>query len=122
VTLKPVNGKNTSHASLHQEKSLVIVFFRGRWCPICTKHTQRLINVYPELKENRGFVYPMANRPVVVIPLVALFHFVMHLAAVLFSFKASMKYFESGAEPTVGLQILHTLANILDFPLVLLIQ
>lgn len=54
VQLKGLNGKDVSLASLHQEKPLVIVFFRGGWCPICTKHTQQLIKVYPELKE-KGF-------------------------------------------------------------------
>jgi len=54
VTLKGLDGKNVSLASLHQDKPLVIVFFRGGWCPICTKHTQQLIKVYPELKE-KGF-------------------------------------------------------------------
>jgi peroxiredoxin len=54
VTLKGLDGKQVSLASLHQEKPLVIVFFRGGWCPICTKHTQQLIKIYPELKE-KGF-------------------------------------------------------------------
>jgi len=54
VTVKGLDGKDISLASLHQEKPLVIVFFRGGWCPICTKHTQQLIKVYPELKE-KGF-------------------------------------------------------------------
>jgi peroxiredoxin len=54
VRLKGLDGKDISLASLHQEKPLVIVFFRGGWCPICTKHTQQLIKVYPELKE-KGF-------------------------------------------------------------------
>ena len=54
VKLKGLDGKDVSLASLHQEKPLVIVFFRGGWCPICTKHTQQLIKVYPELKE-KGF-------------------------------------------------------------------
>jgi peroxiredoxin len=54
VTLKGLDGKDVSLASLHQDKPLVIVFFRGGWCPICTKHTQQLINVYPELMA-KGF-------------------------------------------------------------------
>lgn len=54
VTLKGLDGKDVSLASLHQEKPLVIVFFRGGWCPICTKHTQQLIKVHPELRE-KGF-------------------------------------------------------------------
>jgi peroxiredoxin len=28
-----------------------LVFFRGGWCPICTRHTQQLIKIYPEVKE-----------------------------------------------------------------------
>ena len=54
VKLTGLNGETVSLASLHQEKPLVIVFFRGGWCPICTKHTQQLIKVYPELKD-KGF-------------------------------------------------------------------
>jgi peroxiredoxin len=54
VTLKGLDGEDVSLASLHQEKPLVVVFFRGGWCPICTRHTQQLIKVYPELKE-KGF-------------------------------------------------------------------
>ncbi len=51
VNLTGMDGKTVSLTSLHQEKPLVIVFFRGGWCPICTRHTQQLIKVYPELKE-----------------------------------------------------------------------
>lgn len=54
VTLTGSDGKAIALASLHQEKPLVIVFFRGGWCPICTKHTQQLIKVYPDLKK-KGF-------------------------------------------------------------------
>jgi peroxiredoxin len=51
VILKDLEGKGISLAALHQDKPLVIVFFRGGWCPFCTKHTQQLIKVYPDLKE-----------------------------------------------------------------------
>ncbi len=54
ASLTGLDGKKVSLASLHQQKPLVIVFFRGGWCPICTKHTQQLIKIYPELKE-KGF-------------------------------------------------------------------
>lgn len=54
VKLTGLDGKSVSLSSLHEDKPLVIVFFRGGWCPICTKHTQQLIKIYPELKE-RGF-------------------------------------------------------------------
>jgi peroxiredoxin len=54
VNLTTSDGKIVPLASLHQAKPLIIVFFRGGWCPICSKHTQQLIKVYPQLKEN-GF-------------------------------------------------------------------
>jgi len=49
--LKDLNGSDVSLESLYKQKPLVIVFFRGGWCPICTRHTQQLIRVYPQLKE-----------------------------------------------------------------------
>jgi peroxiredoxin len=51
VKLKDLDGKDVSLASLHKDKPLIIVFFRGGWCPICTKHTQQLMKIYPDLKE-----------------------------------------------------------------------
>ncbi len=54
VTLKGLDGKDVTLASLHSEKPLVIVFFRGGWCPFCNKHNQQLIKIYPQLKE-KGF-------------------------------------------------------------------
>lgn len=89
---------------------------------MATKQIGDPVAVGMEYQKSRGVVYRMASRPAVVIPLVALSHFVLHLAAVLFSFGASMKYFESGAEPTASLQILNTIESIFAFPLVLLIQ
>jgi peroxiredoxin len=50
VNLTDVDGKTVPLSALTKEKPLVIVFFRGSWCPICTKHTQQLIKIYPELK------------------------------------------------------------------------
>ena len=35
----------------HRDGPLVLVFFRGGWCPICTKHTGALIKVHPQVKE-----------------------------------------------------------------------
>jgi len=54
VRLLGLDGQEVSLASIHQEKPVVIVFFRGGWCPICTRHTQQLVKIYPELKE-KGF-------------------------------------------------------------------
>ena len=36
---------------MYSKKPIVLVFFRGGWRPICTKHTQQLIKSYPEIKE-----------------------------------------------------------------------
>lgn len=51
VTVKTLDGKSVSVAALHKDKPVVLVFFRGGWCPICTRHTQELIKAYPKIKE-----------------------------------------------------------------------
>lgn len=51
VKLRELGGGDVTLESLYTQKPLVIVFFRGGWCPICTRHTQQLIRVYPQLKE-----------------------------------------------------------------------
>jgi peroxiredoxin len=51
VSVKGVNGEPIPLKSLHQDKPVVLVFFRGGWCPICTRHTQGLIKIYPQIKE-----------------------------------------------------------------------
>lgn len=54
VQVTSTDGKSVTLAELNQDKSLVIVFFRGGWCPICSRHTQELIKIQPELKQ-KGF-------------------------------------------------------------------
>ncbi|WP_162006603.1 peroxiredoxin-like family protein [Roseimaritima sediminicola] len=44
------DGKATTLAKIVDGKPTVLVFFRGSWCPACTRHTGELIKVYPELK------------------------------------------------------------------------
>jgi len=51
VTVKNSEGESVRLGSLHQDHPVVLVFFRGGWCPICTRHTRQLIKVYPEVKE-----------------------------------------------------------------------
>ncbi|QDS86013.1 Thiol-disulfide oxidoreductase ResA [Rosistilla ulvae] len=51
VAVKSVDGKPVSIASLHKDKPVVLVFFRGGWCPLCTRHTQTLIQAYPAIKQ-----------------------------------------------------------------------
>lgn len=51
LTLKDAEGNEVKLSSLHRDGPLVLVFFRGGWCPICTKHTGALIEVHPQVKE-----------------------------------------------------------------------
>jgi peroxiredoxin len=50
VELTGLDGKARMLSSLYRNKPIVLVFFRGGWCPICTRHTQELIKVYPEIQ------------------------------------------------------------------------
>jgi len=51
LTLKDAEGKDVKLSSLHEAGPVVLVFFRGGWCPICTKHTGALIKIHPQVKE-----------------------------------------------------------------------
>jgi peroxiredoxin len=51
LTLKNSRGESVSLASLHQNGPLVLVFFRGGWCPYCTRHTAELVKLYPHVRE-----------------------------------------------------------------------
>ncbi|MCA9105836.1 MAG: redoxin domain-containing protein [Planctomycetales bacterium] len=51
VELTRPDGTAVRLADLHAERPLVIVFFRGSWCPFCNRHTQALARVYPGIKE-----------------------------------------------------------------------
>lgn len=48
VSVQDATGRSVS---LHLERPLVIVFFRGSWCPVCTRHFQELIKVQPQVAE-----------------------------------------------------------------------
>src|SRR6056297_2221302 len=50
VSVTDIDGETVPLKSLYQDKPLVLVFFRGGWCPICTRHTGELIKVYPQIK------------------------------------------------------------------------
>lgn len=50
VSVKSVEGADVRLSSLHQKGPVVLVFFRGGWCPICTKHTADLIKALPQIK------------------------------------------------------------------------
>lgn len=49
VTVANASGDPVEIGSFHQDGPLVIVFFRGSWCPICTRHFQDLIKLHPEI-------------------------------------------------------------------------
>lgn len=51
VALQQTDGEAVELASLYEQQPVVLVFFRGGWCPICTRHTQALIKSYPRIQE-----------------------------------------------------------------------
>jgi peroxiredoxin len=51
LTLKTTTGDEILLSSLHEKNPVVLVFFRGGWCPVCSRHTAELIKVYPQIKE-----------------------------------------------------------------------
>jgi len=51
VTVADADGTPVSLQSLHQDGPVVLVFFRGSWCPFCIKHTQDLIRAYPAIQQ-----------------------------------------------------------------------
>lgn len=52
VSVKDAAGKSVKLRSYHTDGPAVIVFFRGSWCPICTKHFQDLIKAHPEMAKS----------------------------------------------------------------------
>ncbi|WP_013628727.1 peroxiredoxin-like family protein [Rubinisphaera brasiliensis] len=51
VALKNLKGETVSLDSFHKNCPLVVVFYRGSWCPMCTKHFQQLIQAYPAIQQ-----------------------------------------------------------------------
>ncbi|TWU06138.1 peroxiredoxin-like family protein [Stieleria varia] len=50
ATLWDAKGEETTLKRLTEGKTTVLVFFRGGWCPICTRHTAQLIKAYPQIQ------------------------------------------------------------------------
>ena len=50
VSVTAATGDEITLASLHEKGPVVLVFFRGGWCPFCTRHTGELIKAYPEIQ------------------------------------------------------------------------
>lgn len=51
VTLKTLEDKPTTLAAAFNQKPTVLIFFRGQWCPFCTRQLAGLAEVYPKLQE-----------------------------------------------------------------------
>lgn len=49
VSVSDAAGKPVKLSSYHADGPAVIVFFRGSWCPICTRHFQDLMKAHPEI-------------------------------------------------------------------------
>lgn len=50
AVVRDAEGNETTLKKLTGGKPTVLVFFRGGWCPICTRHTGQLIEAYPQIK------------------------------------------------------------------------
>lgn len=51
VMVKKQGRESVPLKQVYRERPIVLVFFRGGWCPICTRHTQELIKIHPQVKE-----------------------------------------------------------------------
>ena len=47
-------GKAVSSADLLKQGNLVVVFYRGAWCPFCNAYLHKLQTNLPKIKENGG--------------------------------------------------------------------
>jgi peroxiredoxin len=50
VTVQTVEGKTLQLKKLVAEKPTVLIFYRGGWCPFCTKHLSALVEIQDDLK------------------------------------------------------------------------
>ena len=52
--LKDANGKSVSSADLLKQGNLVIVFYRGSWCPFCNTYLRKMQKNYAQIKAAGG--------------------------------------------------------------------
>lgn len=50
VKLRTEDNKEVSLRKLVSEKPTVLIFYRGGWCPFCTRHLQSLVGIEKELQ------------------------------------------------------------------------
>ncbi len=53
-TLNDSLGKAVSSKDLLKQGNLVVVFYRGAWCPFCNKYLHQLQQNLPQIKQNGG--------------------------------------------------------------------
>ncbi len=53
-TLNDSLGKTVTSQELLKKGSLVVVFYRGAWCPFCNAYLHKLQKSLPQIKENGG--------------------------------------------------------------------
>ena len=51
VSVRTSGGEETQLSQVLDGRPTALVFYRGGWCPICSRHTNQLIDVYPTLKQ-----------------------------------------------------------------------
>ena len=51
TTLSTADGKSFDLKAAAMEQPLVVIFYRGGWCPFCNKHLGQLQEAAPKLKE-----------------------------------------------------------------------
>jgi peroxiredoxin len=51
VTLRTEDDKQVSLRKLVSEKPTVLIFYRGGWCPFCTRHLKDLVGIESDLEK-----------------------------------------------------------------------
>ncbi len=51
VTLRTEDDKEVSLRKLVSEKPTVLIFYRGGWCPFCTRHLKDLVGIESDLEK-----------------------------------------------------------------------
>ena len=58
--LKDVDGKEVSSDKLLAEQEIVVIFYRGEWCPYCNKHMSQLQDALERIAEMGASVVAIA--------------------------------------------------------------
>jgi peroxiredoxin len=58
-----VNGANVSWNALLEKGPVVVVFYRGSWCPFCNVYLATLVKSLPEIQENATLIAITPQKP-----------------------------------------------------------